>query len=146
MKAESIFSICNMLAIAGWLLLISLPRWKWTSRIVGSGAISLLLGAVYLALVIIFFGRAEGGFGSLAEVAKLFEQPYVLLAGWVHYLAFDLFIGTWEVKDSQIRAVPHWMVVPCLVLTFLFGPIGLITYYIVRTLKGKKLSNGAAND
>lgn len=142
MKAETIFSICNMLALAGWLLLIFLPRWKWTSLIVCSGGISLLLGGVYLVLIVTFFGRAEGGFGSLAEVAKLFEQEYLLLAGWVHYLAFDLFVGIWEVKDSQIRAVPHWMVVPCLVLTFLFGPIGLIAYYIVRVLKGTKPSNG----
>lgn len=102
-----------------------------------------MLSAVYLVLILIFFGRAEGGFNSLAQVAKLFEHEYVLLAGWVHYLAFDLFIGRWEVRNSQVRAVPHWMVIPCLVLTFLLGPIGLIAYYIVRALKGSKES---AND
>jgi len=142
MNAETLFSICNLLAIAGWLLLILLPRWKWTSRIVLSGGISLVLAAVYLVLIALFFRSAEGGFGSLAEVAKLFEQNYVLLAGWVHYLAFDLFVGSWEMKDSQARGVNHLLVVPCLALTFFLGPIGLIAYFVVRTLKRRTASNG----
>ncbi|MBA3440843.1 MAG: DUF4281 domain-containing protein [Pyrinomonadaceae bacterium] len=141
MNAEAIFSACNALALVGWLLLILLPRWTWTMRLVLSGIIPLLLAAVYLVLIILYFGRAEGGFGSLAEVAQLFRQPFLLLAGWIHYLAFDLFVGGWETRDAQRLKVPHLVVVPCLVLTFLLGPIGLIAYYVVRLRWQKNLNN-----
>jgi hypothetical protein len=59
----------------------------------------------------------------------------LLLAGWVHYLAFDLFIGSWQVRDSQQRGIGHLFVIPCLVLTFLFGPAGLLCYLALRTVK-----------
>lgn len=58
----------------------------------------------------------------------------MLLAGWVHYLAFDLFVGTWEVQDAVKNSVSHLLVIPCLLLTFLFGPIGLLSYFAVRTV------------
>ena len=61
----------------------------------------------------------------------LFENPWLLLAGWAHYLAFDLFIGGWEVRDAQRRGIPHLLVVPALVLTFLFGPAGLLLYLLI---------------
>jgi hypothetical protein len=131
MKAETVFSICNGVALLGWLLLVLLPRWKWTRRVVISGVAPLLLAGVYLVLIMTTFGRAEGGFGSLAEVSLLFRNDWVLLAGWIHYLAFDLFVGSWEVSDAQRLKVSHWLVIPCLVLTFLLGPIGLIAYHLV---------------
>ena len=61
------------------------------------------------------------------------------LAGWVHYLAFDLFIGSWQVRDAVRNAIPLWLVLPCLVLTFLFGPIGLVAYLAVRTARTRRL-------
>jgi hypothetical protein len=121
-----------MLVVPGWLLLVFAPRWKWSARIIAGVLIPLLLGIVYLSLVVMYFGRSEGGFGSLAEVSKLFQNPYNLLAGWVHYLAFDLFIGSWEVRDAERLGINHFLVVPCLVLTFLLGPIGLLLYFALR--------------
>lgn len=139
MEAEAIFKICNTAAPIGWLLMIFVPRWKWTRLIVLSGLYPLLLGIVYLALIVIFFGESAGDFNSLAGVAKLFENPYALTAGWIHYLAFDMFIGAWEVKDSQKHGISHLLVLPCLGLTFIFGPIGLILYFIIKYFKTKKL-------
>jgi glycopeptide antibiotics resistance protein len=138
MNAETVFSIANFIALAGWILLVCLPRWNWTRKIVLSGAVSLLLAVAYLILIILFFGRAEGGFGSLAEVGKLFTNQWALLAGWIHYLAFDLFVGSWEVKDAQARGISHWFVIPCLVLTFLLGPIGFLLYHILRLIVPNK--------
>jgi hypothetical protein len=132
MNAEKLFSICNGAALIGWVLLIFLPRWKWTSRIVLSGVLPLMLAVVYLVLIVTTFGKAEGGFGSLAEVAKLFRNDWVLLAGWAHYLAFDLFVGSWETRDAQKLGVSRWLVIPCLILTFMFGPIGFLAYHLVR--------------
>jgi hypothetical protein len=73
-------------------------------------------------------GRPSGGFNSLSNVMLLFTDRWLVLAGWVHYLAFDLFIGSWQVRDARRNGVPFWLVAPCLVLTFMFGPIGLLLY------------------
>lgn len=138
MKAEQIFSIANLLAIIGWLLILILPRWKFTRLVVLSGAIPLLLAIAYLVLIVLFFGKAEGGFDSLANVMRLFTNEWAVLAGWIHYLAFDLFVGSWEVRDAQRRGISHFLVIPCLVLTFLFGPIGFLLYSILRYFLAKK--------
>lgn len=132
---EQLFSICTALAMLGWVLLIALPRQR-IAHLVASVAIPLAISFVYLFLIAQHFGSADGGFGSLAEVATLFGNPAMLLAGWVHYLAFDLFIGAWEVRDAQRHKVPHLLVVPCLVLTFMLGPIGLLAYLVLRTWRG----------
>ena len=60
------------------------------------------------------------------------RNPWLLLAGWLHYLAFDLLIGTWEVRDARERGIPHVVVVPCLVLTFMLGPAGWLLYLALR--------------
>jgi uncharacterized membrane protein (GlpM family) len=138
MKAEQIFSIANLLAMLSWLLIIILPRWRFTAKIVLNGSIPLLLSVAYLVLIVMFFGKAEGGFDSLANVMKLFTNEWTVLAGWIHYLAFDLFVGSWEVKDAYANGISHWLVIPCLILTFLFGPIGFLLYNILRLFLAKK--------
>lgn len=139
MSNETIFSICNTAVLPGWLLLAILPRWKWTSRLITSVIIPALLGFVYLYLVVTHFGKAEGGFGSLSQVQQLFQNPAMLTAGWIHYLAFDLFTGSWEVRDAQRLGLNHWLVIPCLALTFLFGPIGLVLYFLLRCAAKKQI-------
>ncbi len=138
MKAEQIFSIANLIAMVSWIILIVAPRWIVTRKIILSGAIPLLLSVAYLALIVLFFGKAEGGFGSLADVMKLFTNEWAALSGWIHYLAFDLFVGTWEVKDAQEKGISHWFVIPCLFLTFMLGPIGFLLYSILRVVFAKK--------
>jgi len=138
MKAEQIFTIANLTAMIGWLLIAILPRWRVTRLVVLSGGVSLALAGVYLVLIVLFFGAAEGGFDSLANVMKLFTNEWAVLAGWIHYLAFDLFIGAWEVRDAERRGVSHLLVIPCLVLTFFLGPIGLLAYSILRQFPAKQ--------
>lgn len=137
MTAESAFSLLNTIALAGWILLAVLPGRRWVTDIVTSVAIPALLAMVYVALIVSTFGRAEGSFSSLAGVSSLFREPWLLLAGWVHYLAFDMLIGNWEVRDSRARGIPHLLIVPCLVLTFLFGPAGWLLYTAIRAARGK---------
>lgn len=138
MKAEQIFSIANLIAMISWIILAVAPRWILTRKIILSGAIPLLLSAAYLVLVVLFFGAAEGGFGSLKGVMKLFTNEWAMLAGWIHYLAFDLFVGAWEVKDAQAKGISHWFIVPCLFLTFMLGPIGFLLYSILRIFLAKE--------
>jgi hypothetical protein len=90
-------------------------------------------------LIVSHWGETPGGFGSLSAVAMLFSNHWLLLAGWVHYLAFDLFVGSWEVRDSQRLGISHWLVIPCLILTFLFGPVGLLVYFVLRLAMRRSL-------
>ncbi len=139
MAADQLFSICNLIVLPGWLMLVIAPRWRWTQRI-AAVALPLALAAVYLTLLVMHFGKSGGGFGSLAQVSKLFENPFLLLAGWIHYLAFDLFTGSWLVRDSARLRIVHAYVVPCLLLTFMFGPVGLLTWFLIRTsLRGRSV-------
>ena len=135
---DSVFSTCSSLALLGWGLLIVFPRQRHARLVAGVG-IPLSIAAVYAVLIALYLGRSEGGFATLAGVARLFENPALLLAGWVHYLAFDLFIGGWETRDAQQHGVPHLLVVPCLLLTFLLGPIGLLAYFAIRTWRTRGL-------
>ncbi|MDQ1593431.1 MAG: hypothetical protein QOG71_4058 [Pyrinomonadaceae bacterium] len=147
MSPETIFAVCNNVALLGWLFLIFLPRWKWTSRFVAACVLPLALALVYLLIVVTHFGGSEGGFGSLAAVGLLFRNPHALLAGWIHYLAFDLFIGAWEVRDARRLGIHHLLVVPCLVLTFLLGPIGLLLYFVLRfAIKREFLVGGVTHE
>jgi hypothetical protein len=147
MSPETIFSICTNLVLPGWLLLIFAPRWRWTTHVIAACVLPLALAVVYLLLVVTHFGQAEGGFGSLADVGLLFRDPHHLLAGWIHYLAFDLFVGAWEVRDARALGIHHLLVVPCLVLTFLLGPIGLLLYFGLRfAVKREFFVGGTTHD
>ena len=137
MTADQLFSILNLITMAAWLPLVFLPRVRWTSTHLPV-VMPLLLAVVYVVLIAATLTRSEGGFSSLAGVKALFENPWVLLAGWTHYLAFDLFIGGWEVRDAQQRGVPHLLTVPALILTFLLGPAGLLVYMATRRFAGDK--------
>lgn len=131
MTLEGLFSACNMLAMGGWLLLLALPRNRRALAVAGT-VIPLSLAAIYLALFVLHARGSNGGFSSLAGVAQLFENHWLLLAGWVHYLAFDLFIGAWQTRDALARGVPRLLLAPCLVMTFMLGPIGLLGYHLLR--------------
>ena len=135
-SAESLFSIANQLAAVGWLLMIVVPNWKVTQMAVRSGLLPVALAIGYSILIAVFWRQGEGGFDSLPAVMALFQHPSILLAGWVHYLAFDLFVGIWELSDAQRRRLPHLLVIPSLFLTFLFGPAGLLLYLVTRTVTG----------
>lgn len=138
MPLEQLFSLASVLAAIGWLLLAILPR-QPVAQLIAGIVLPLILSAGYLILIAFHFRGAEGGFGSLADVATLFQKRELLLAGWVHYLAFDLFIGAWEVRDAQRHQIPHLVVLPCLVMTFMLGPIGLLFYFAIRTAKTRSL-------
>ncbi|HKY95472.1 MAG TPA: ABA4-like family protein [Kiloniellales bacterium] len=133
-----LFQLANALALAAWVALIAsvfVPAWRRAIWMASGFAVPLLLAVAYGALLAIFWSdAADGGFGSLAEVQALFQVPGLLVAGWLHYLAFDLFVGTWIARDAAERNLPRGAVVPSLVLTFLVGPLGLLLHAVVRAL------------
>ena len=136
---DALFSLANLLAIVGWLGLAVLPGRKVIVDGIAGLLIPLLLAVAYAGLIGAFWAGAEGGFSSLADVRLLFGSDGLLLAGWLHYLAFDLFVGAWEVRIARRENIPHFLVLPCLVLTFLFGPIGFLVFSIIRLARAPRL-------
>lgn len=132
MSPDALFQLANPLAMLGWVALLGAPLAPRLVQWVSGATIPLLLSLAYAGLVLAFWSQAPGGFGSLPEVQALFTHPHIALAGWVHYLAFDLFLGAWEVRTARAEGIPHWAVIPCLILTFLFGPAGLLAFAILR--------------
>lgn len=139
MPPDLLFSICNTVALLGWLFLLFLPRWTGTTSFVAPIVIPVLLGLVYVTLIVTNFGTSDGGFGSLEGVKQLFENDYLVVAGWIHYLAFDLFVGNWILRNAQKLDIRHLIVIPCLLGTFMFGPAGLLLYLAVRGGLRKKV-------
>ena len=131
MTAEQLFSVLNLITMAAWLPLVFLPRARWSATLLPV-VIPALLAVIYVGLVAVTLTQGEGDFSSLADVRALFAHDWGLLAGWTHYLAFDLFVGGWEARDARRRNIPHLLIVPVLILTFLFGPAGLLLYLAVR--------------
>lgn len=131
---EVIFQAGSSLAALGWLALTLSPagaRWAPAARRFAGRWVPLVLAVVYVALFA-YHGMGEGGYGSLAEVQRLLAVPGLLTAGWLHYLAFDLFVGAWISERAAALGLPHLLVLPLLALTFLFGPAGLLAWTAVR--------------
>ena len=131
MSLETVFSLAGGVAALGWLVLAVVPRrFGWPVHVARGLAVVLAFG--YAALLASFWARGEGGFGSLADVALLFQEPGLLLAGWVHYLAFDLLVGSWEREEAVRIGLGAWMLVPSLFLTFMVGPAGWLCFLGLR--------------
>jgi Domain of unknown function (DUF4281) len=137
---DLVFRLANGLALLCWVaLLASPPPAAWTRRVwlVCGRVVPVALSVVYLAMFVMHW-RGEGGFGSPAEVRALFDVPGLLVAGWLHYLAFDLFVGVWIASRSAQIGLPHLAVMPLLLLTFMFGPVGLLAFVSLRALRRSK--------
>ncbi len=132
MSAELIFSIANTTALAGWLVLAwaIFRKNNFLRDEIAGRWWPLAFAGLYTLLILFFFAGSDGGFDTLANVQKLFTSPWAALAGWVHYLAFDLFIGAMIAKRIMEAGLPRLLLVILLPATFLFGPIGYIAHEI----------------
>lgn len=134
MSNATLFQVANTFVLVGWILLIFAPRWRWTSRL----SIGLVVAPLALLYVVLVFSALQPGdfesFSSLEGIMALFGNEKAVLVGWIHYLAFDLLAGWFVVADAQRSGVPHWLVVPCLLLCFMLGPTGLLLYLLIRLL------------
>ena len=129
-----VFSLASSLALVGWIALAVSPegtRWTRPARLFAGRIVPLLL-AVFYVLLFATNGMGDGGYDSIAAVQRLFAVPGLLTAGWLHYLAFDLFVGTWIAERAGALGVPHWLVLPLLALTFMFGPAGFLAFGLLR--------------
>lgn len=138
---ENVFSIANGFALSGWITLGVAVVFKqnWLRDEVAGFWWPITLCLLYSILVILFFGQVDGGFDSLANVKRLFASDQALLAGWVHYLAFDLFVGSWIAREAELRGMSRWWLTLFLPPTFLLGPIGLLIFAIARCSMPSKM-------
>lgn len=132
MSPDTLFQIANPLALVGWVALAAHPAAPRVTLAMAQVMIPLLLALAYTGLILTHWSDAEGGFSSLTEVMKLLSSPPIALAGWVHYLAFDLFVGAWAAQTARREGISHLLVLPCLALIFLFGPAGFLAFSILR--------------
>ncbi|WP_422861327.1 ABA4-like family protein [Flagellimonas sp. W118] len=139
MKTAEIFSIANSIAMPMWLLMIILPKWKVTRFLIDHKVIPLLLSLIYAFYMILHIQTGGGlDFGSLSSVMALFTVENAVMAGWVHYLAFDLLIGMWMLNENQKLGIHQLLMAPCLFATFMLGPVGFLLFMIIRTHKSSK--------
>jgi hypothetical protein len=131
---ESLFAISGLLVLPFWALMIAVPRWRWTQRLVGSPAIVLGPLLLYAVAILPVLGQVLPVVAQpqLGPVAALLGQPRGATAAWMHFLAFDLFVARWIYFDARERRLPALLTSPILLLTLLLGPLGLATYLVVR--------------
>lgn len=145
MPNDLIFQIAGTISLMSWIFLFIFYKKDWCYIVLLSGVV-LAFSVIYAILLGygLSKGGVEGGFGSLDEVALLFSNREALLAGWIHYLAFDLFVGMWEARDAHNQAINRWVLLPCLFFTFMAGPFGLLLYLIIRSIHLKKITHAIA--
>ena len=131
----TLFGLTFAVAAPFWALMILLPGWSWTRRIIASPWIVLPVVLLYALLVIPAFGEVLPAVAAptLGGVRELLGTADGAAAGWAHMIAFDLFVGRWSWLDSRDRGVPALVMAPVLLLTILLGPLGLLAYLLVRT-------------
>ena len=130
----------NILVLPAWALLVLAPKAQLTRRFVHSMLWPVVMGVIYTGFLVnaLVFGAADpdAGFGSVSGISALFAQPNGVLTGWTHYLVFDLFVGAWIGRDAQRRGLHHAMVIPCQLGAWIFGPVGLTLYALLRLMTG----------
>jgi hypothetical protein len=129
-----LFRLSNLLVLPLWALMILLPRWRFTARIMRSPLASAAPAALYAALVLPLLGQIWPAIArpTLSGVAALLGTPAGATIAWVHFLAFDLFVGRWIYLDSQERRVRPWLMAPVLFFTLMLGPVGFLLYLVLR--------------
>jgi hypothetical protein len=133
---DTVFRLSNFLVLPFWALMIILPRWRWTERIIRSPLVSVAPAALYAALTFPRLGEIWPVVArpTLTGVATLLGLPVGATIAWVHFLAFDLFVARWIYLDSRERQVSPWLLAPLLFLTLMLGPAGFLLYLAVRSV------------
>lgn len=130
---EQLFGHAGQAAMIGWLILLFLPRRYDLLFAIPQYIIPFGLSLLYGGLILPTIYTGDGNFSSLEGVRTLMSNDHVLLAGWVHYLAFDLFIGAWIARQADALGIPRIIQAVLLFATFMFGPVGLAIFLIMRT-------------
>lgn len=135
---EMLFKISNLIILPFWALMIFLPRWRVTKKLIGSPFVCAAPAALYAALVIPRLAEIWPAVSNpeLSSISALLGSPVGATIAWLHFLAFDLFVGRWIYLDGRDRGISFWVMAPALFLTLMLGPCGFLLYLIARYVNG----------
>ncbi|MBA6155699.1 DUF4281 domain-containing protein [Tenacibaculum sp. S7007] len=140
MTPTQVFSIAGMITTPMWILMIFFPKWKVTNYLISFKIVPIILSFIYTIYIINTISiNGMPDYGNLDSVMKLFTEENAVLAGWVHYLVFDLIIGMWILNASKKLNIHQLIIAPCLFATFMFGPVGFLLFFIIKIIKQNKL-------
>lgn len=147
MTIELLFNLSNLFVLPFWGLMILLPRWQWTEKVMKSPLPIAILASVYLYLFIgSLSSESAAALASpeLSAIAQAFADEKIMAVGWVHYLVMDLFVGRWIYWQGRETGV--WTA-HSLILCLFAGPIGLLSHLITAAIaerRGKEVDTVAA--
>ena len=136
----------NIGVIPFWFILIFFPQSRFCSYLITSIFPFIIFSATYIYLIYYFLNSGYDFFGNfnlylgIEELLNLFSDKSFLIIFWVHFLAINLFCGSWIVKDSSRLMMPKFLTFLPLLTTYFIGPVGLLIYWIFRIFFAKKLS------
>lgn len=139
----TLFQLSNLWIMPFWLLMIFLPHWRWTKRLMALPWMVAVLALVYSVLVL---PQALNVLPLLANptlpgIAGLLGTPNGATIGWIHFLAFDMFVGRWVYLDSRTRNLTAWLASPAIFFVLMFGPFGFLLYLLISSIVGRKTAN-----
>jgi hypothetical protein len=139
MTPSIVFQIVNTIVLPAWLILIFFPNKSWRNTLIYAFAMAMAI--VYLVYVLKGLTDLDmQSFSELEGIKAMFKSEEAILTGWVHYLVFDLLIGNWILNQSRKHKIHHFLIIPCLLLCFIFGPVGYLLYSIIKLIKTKSLA------
>ncbi|MEM7548686.1 MAG: ABA4-like family protein [Bacteroidota bacterium] len=138
MTPAEIFRLVNTIILPAWLILVFFPKKKWRNPVIYTFA-ALMSGLYSFHVVTGLSNFNPEVFNSLQGIMDLFTQEEAVLAGWIHYLVFDLLVGNWIVNQSIKHGIKHYLVIPCLFFCFMFGPLGYLLFFVIKTIKTKNV-------
>jgi hypothetical protein len=145
---ETVFKLSSFLVLPCWALMLFLPRWRWTERLMRSPWVAAGPALLYACLMLPRLAEHAPLLlrPEFRQIAGLLGSPEGTALAWAHFLAFDLLVGRWVYLDGRRRGLSAWLVAPALFLTLLVGPVGFLVYLSLRALAGRAGSEGAASE
>ena len=143
---ETLYMWINIGVLPFWFILIVFPQSHLSRIFVTSIFPFFILSGVYIFILYksyLIGYDFDGNFSlylGLSELSRLFEDHLYIMIFWTHFIAINLFIGGWIVKDSQKFSINKVLMAVPLILTYLIGPIGLFLYWIIRIFYAKRIS------
>lgn len=139
MSADTLFTVCTTISAIGWIVLFFVsPFWKDFDKFV-IGVVAVLLAAVYIWMNVINFDPSIlKSFSTLEGVATIFQNKEILVACWAHILCVDLIMAAWIKKNSMAYDIKHIALMPSLIFSYLFGPLGFVIYLVTRWIAAKR--------
>jgi len=128
-----LFDVCNLLILLVWGLVLFFPRWKTSENLISYPWVPLGISFFYSYFIVVSVGLVEADFSSLEGIVSLFKNttPESAAAGWLHYLAFDFWVGTWIIRHSRKNEIAHLAIILPLLCTFMLGPVGIMIYSLL---------------